>query len=62
MEQAAQGSIRGSMFGDIQNPTEHSPRQPAVADTVLNRDFGLENLQRSLPAFCDSVNVENTSV
>lgn len=50
MEQTAQGSCGGSILGGIKDPTGHSPGQPALVDPVLSRDFGLENLQRSLSA------------
>lgn len=34
--------------GDIQNPTGHSPEQPALVDPAFSREFGLDDLQRSL--------------
>lgn len=31
-------------LGDVQNPTDHSPDHPAVADPALRREPGLDDL------------------
>lgn len=36
-----------SILQDIHNPTEHSPGQPALADSVLSRGVGLKYFQMS---------------
>lgn len=41
-----------SILRDAQNPTNHSPQQPALADLTLSM---LLILQRSFPNSCDSV-------
>lgn len=47
-------------YGHIQNLTGHDLEQPALVDPVLSRQFGRDDIQRSLPDsvmlwFCDSV-------
>jgi len=31
---------------NIQNPAEHGPEQPAIANHALSRELGLDNLKR----------------
>lgn len=39
-----------SILGDVKNPTEHSPGQPALVGPALSRRAGLDCVQRCLPA------------
>ena len=60
LEQIAQRDCEVSLRGDTQNPTRHSPEQPALVDPALSNGVGQDNLHRSLPTstlqrFCDSV-------
>lgn len=51
------------ILGDNRTPTGHDAEQPAVADSVLSRLVGLDDLQSCFPAsatlwFCDIVPYE----
>lgn len=38
-----------SVVGDIQNPAEHGPGQPAISDTGLSRSTGQKDPKTSCP-------------
>ena len=49
LEQAARRGRGVSSYGDIQDPPGHLPVQPGLG-CLLWQGFGLDDLQRSLPA------------
>lgn len=42
--------VKASGFGDTQNPTGYSLKQPPVSGLALSRKVGEDNLQKHLPA------------
>lgn len=47
-------------LGDTPNMTELNLEQPALADSVLSRDVGLDDIENFLP--CDSVTVHKVKL
>lgn len=65
LELVAPRSCEASILGDVQNPIEHNPGQPALVDSALSRRAGLDFVQRCLPAStalssCENVVVKTT--
>lgn len=50
VEHVSRRDSEASGFGDTQNPTRHSLKQPLVGGPALSRRVGEDSLQKHLPA------------